>query len=71
MEKKTLKEVKEGIQKRMDIATEKLLEIIDKNYETILTEEDDHIVEWFRYDLEDWIGEKELITLLKLSLIHI
>ena len=65
MEKKTLKEVKEGIQKRMDIATEKLLEIIDKNYEAILTEEDDHIVEWFRYDLEDWIGEKELIALLK------
>lgn len=65
MENKTLKEVKEGIQKRMNIATEKLLEIIDKNYETILTEEDDHIVEWFRYDLENWIGEKELIALLR------
>lgn len=65
MENKTLKEVKEGIQKRMDVATEKLLEIIDKNYEAILTEEDDNIVEWFRYDLENWIGEKELIALLR------
>jgi len=65
MENKTLEEVKKGIQKRMNVATEKLLEIIDKNYEAILTEEDDHVVEWFRYDLEDWIGEKELIALLK------
>ncbi len=65
MEKKTLEEVKEGIQKRMNIATEKLLEIIEKNYEAILETEDNAVGEWFYYDIADWIGLEELTTLLQ------
>ena len=66
MEKKTLEEIKEGIQKRMDVATEGLLEVINKHYEEILAEKDDLVIgEWFRYDIDDWIGENELIALLK------